>query len=44
MLVLPIPDPNKPEQHDPWCPLGKHFGLRKLFIINRMKGSDIVKR
>lgn len=24
MLVLPIPDPQKPEQHEPWCPLGKH--------------------
>lgn len=23
MLVLPIPHPEKPEQHEPWCPLGK---------------------
>lgn len=23
MLVLPLPDPDKPEQHEPWCPLGK---------------------
>lgn len=22
-LVLPLPDPLKPEQHEPWCPLGK---------------------
>lgn len=22
-LVLPIPDPQIPEQHEPWCPLGK---------------------
>lgn len=22
-LVLPIPDPERPEQHEPWCPLGK---------------------
>lgn len=22
MVLLPIPDPNKPEQHEAWCPLG----------------------
>lgn len=22
-LVLPIPHPDIPEQHEPWCPLGK---------------------
>lgn len=23
-LVLPIPHPDKPEEHEPWCPLGKN--------------------
>lgn len=26
-LVLPLPDPGKPEQHEACCPLGKRFGL-----------------
>jgi len=21
---MPIPDPNKPEQHEGWCPLGEN--------------------
>lgn len=38
MLVLPIPDPDIPEQHEPWCPLGKKklcdMCLNALFITN----------
>jgi len=22
VVLLPIPDPNKPEEHEAWCPLG----------------------
>lgn len=33
MLVLPIPHPDIPEQHEPWCPLGKvkFYNLNALF-------------
>nr|XP_022909043.1 cadherin-related family member 5-like isoform X7 [Onthophagus taurus] len=36
MLVLPLPDPDKPEQHEPWCPLAKgrtNIELREQFIL-----------
>ncbi|XP_052120461.1 dystonin isoform X27 [Frankliniella occidentalis] len=33
-LYLPLPDPNKPEEHDPWCPLG---------IIERAKGRTNIE-
>lgn len=23
VFLMPIPDPNKPEQHEGWCPLGE---------------------
>lgn len=25
---MPIPDPNKPEQHEGWCPLGENCSTR----------------
>lgn len=25
MLVLPLPHPDKPDQHEPWCPFGKLY-------------------
>nr|CAD7571060.1 unnamed protein product [Timema californicum] len=40
--MLPIPDPNKPEQHEPWCPLSvislwskgrTNIELREQFIL-----------
>ncbi|XP_071449100.1 microtubule-actin cross-linking factor 1, isoforms 1/2/3/4/5 isoform X30 [Hetaerina americana] len=29
VYLLPIPDPNKPEEHEPWCPLGPIEKLRR---------------
>lgn len=32
-LVLPIPDPQIPEQHEPWCPLGKDRNCTQICIF-----------
>lgn len=39
---MPIPDPNKPEQHEGWCPLGEtnlsqffvHYSKKKKIILH----------
>lgn len=31
-LVLPIPHPHIPEQHEPWCPLGKKIQHKFQFV------------
>ncbi|XP_053979643.1 dystonin isoform X39 [Hylaeus volcanicus] len=36
VFLMPIPDPNKPEQHEGWCPLAKgrtNIELREQFIL-----------
>ena len=33
MVLLPIPDPNKPEEHEAWCPLGSVALLCKNNIV-----------
>ena len=33
MVLLPIPDPNKPEEHEAWCPLGLVALLCKNNIV-----------
>ncbi|XP_028131989.1 microtubule-actin cross-linking factor 1 isoform X36 [Diabrotica virgifera virgifera] len=33
-LVLPIPHPDIPEQHEPWCPLGKEIVCMAFYIRN----------
>lgn len=45
-LVLPLPDPGKPEQHEACCPLGKRFGLllepnKKLSKISNINIHDV---
>ena len=34
MVLLPIPDPNKPEEHEAWCPLGLVALLCKNNIVS----------
>lgn len=39
-LVLPLPDPSKPEQHEACCPLGKSFSpVSGTKILNFSKFS-----
>nr|XP_022907001.1 microtubule-actin cross-linking factor 1 isoform X2 [Onthophagus taurus] len=47
MLVLPLPDPDKPEQHEPWCPLGKPAWVlppKNIYFRNNQNKNQIIKK
>lgn len=35
VVLLPIPDPNKPEEHEPWCPLSLVALFCKLVLLRK---------
>lgn len=34
-LVLPLPDPSKPEQHEACCPLGTKYDLYRYLVYKK---------